>query len=229
MAQRRMFSLEVVDTDLFLDLPASSQSLYFHLGMRADDDGFVSNPRKITAMVNCSLDDLRLLMSKQFVIPFDSGVCVIRDWKTNNYIQKDRYHPSRYVEEKKRLALAETGTYTLLDTPCVQNVSILDTEVRLESGKDRKGKSDIGADKPPRTRSQFVPPTLEEVTLYVKERGSKIDPQGFIDFYAAKGWQIGKNTMKDWKAACRNAESWERWDKRTDSRNEIKTAADYDE
>ncbi len=229
MAQRRMFSLEVVDTDLFLDLPASSQSLYFHLGMRADDDGFVSNPRKITAMVNCSLDDLRLLMSKQFVIPFDSGVCVIRDWKTNNYIQKDRYRPTRYVEEKKRLISAETGIYTLLDTPCIQNVSNLDTEVRLELSKDRKGKSDIGADKPPRTRSQFVPPTLEEVTLYVKERGSKVDPQGFIDFYAAKGWQIGKNTMKDWKAACRNAENWERWDKKLDSRNAVKTAADYDD
>lgn len=95
-----MFSLDVVDTDLFLDLPASSQNLYFHLGMRADDDGFVASPKKITAMVNCSADDLKLLIAKGFVIPFPSGVCVIREWKVNNYIQKDRYTPTRYLDDK---------------------------------------------------------------------------------------------------------------------------------
>ena len=76
-------------------------------------------------------------------------------------------------------------------------------------------------------RPRFVPPTLEEVTAYVRERGSKVDPQGFIDFYVAKGWLIGKTPMKDWKAACRNAESWERW-KRPESRDDVKTSADYD-
>lgn len=94
MAKRRMFSLDVVDTDSFLDLPASSQSLYFHLGMRADDDGFVSSPKRITAMVGAAGDDLKLLIAKGFVIPFESGVCVIRDWRVNNYIQRDRYTPS---------------------------------------------------------------------------------------------------------------------------------------
>ena len=94
MAKRRMFSLDVVDTDAFLDLPASSQSLYFHLGIRADDDGFVSSPRRITAMVSASADDLKLLAAKGFVIPFQSGVCVIRDCRINNYIQKDRYSPT---------------------------------------------------------------------------------------------------------------------------------------
>lgn len=103
MAKRRMFSLDVVDTDSFLDLPASSQSLYFHLGMRADDDGFVSSPKRITAMVGAAGDDLKLLIAKGFVIPFESGVCVIRDWRVNNYIQRDRYTPSIYTEEKQRL------------------------------------------------------------------------------------------------------------------------------
>lgn len=128
-AQRRMFSLEIVDTDQFLDLPASSQSLYFHLGMRADDDGFISSPRKITNMVNCSNDDLKLLIAKGFVIPFESGICVIRDWRVNNYIQKDRYHESRYLAEKALLSVNANQSYSL-DTVCIQNVSRLDTEVK---------------------------------------------------------------------------------------------------
>lgn len=88
----------------------------------------------------------------------------------------------------------------------------------------------IGADKPPK-RPRFVPPTLDEVTAYVKERGSAVDPQGFIDFYSSKGWMVGKSLMRDWKAACRNAEKWERWDKRpaTGDRDRIKTDADYGE
>lgn len=117
MAKRRMFSLDVVDTDSFLDLPASSQSLYFHLGMRADDDGFVSSPKRITAMVGAAGDDLKLLIAKGFVIPFESGVCVIRDWRVNNYIQRDRYTPSIYTEEKQRLSIAENGRYSHVDPP----------------------------------------------------------------------------------------------------------------
>lgn len=78
-----------------------------------------------------------------------------------------------------------------------------------------------------KSRSHFVPPTLEEVATYVRERGSMVDPQGFIDFYAAKGWMVGRNKMKDWKAACRNAEKWERW-QRGGTRNEVKTASDYE-
>lgn len=103
MAKRRMFSLEVVDTDEFLDLPATVQCLYFHLGMRADDDGFVPNPKKITKMVNCDKADLDLLTEKGYVIPFESGVMVIRDWKVNNYIRSDRYTPTRYKEEYGQL------------------------------------------------------------------------------------------------------------------------------
>lgn len=137
MANRRMFSLDVVDTDWFLDMPASAQSLYFHLGMRADDDGFVSSPKRITAMANCSQDDLKLLIAKKFIIPFESGVVVITDWKRNNYIQKDRYTPTQYVEERDSLTL-ERGVYRL-DTKCIQNVSEMETQVRL--GKDSTGKN----------------------------------------------------------------------------------------
>ena len=209
MAKRRMFSLDVVDTDVFLDLPASSQSLYFHLGMRADDDGFMSSPKRITAMVNASGDDLKLLIAKGFIIPFEAGVCVIRDWKVNNYIQSDRYTPSIYIEEKAHLSCGKNGRYSYSDTPCIQNVSKADTQDRV--GKERLGKKSSGAGRPPRAK-RFTPPTLAEVQSYVAERHSAVDPQGFIDFYEAKGWLVGKTPMKDWKAACRNAEKWERWE-----------------
>lgn len=227
MAKRRMFSLDVIDTDTFLDLPASSQSLYFHLGMRADDDGFVSSPKRITAMVNASGDDLKLLIAKGFIIPFEAGVCVIRDWKVNNCIQSDRYTPSIYIEEKAHLSCGKNGRYSYSDTPCIQNVSKADTQVR--AGKYSSGKGSVVEDNkaaaPPRAK-RFTPPTLAEVQAYVLERQSPVDPQGFIDFYESKGWLVGKTPMKNWRAACRNAEKWERWN-RNDSRSKVKTIADY--
>ena len=113
MAERRMFAKTIIDSDAFLDMPASARLLYYDLGMRADDDGFVSSPKKITALVNCSPDDLSLLIAKGFIIPFQSGVCVIRDWKTNNSIRSDRYHETRYLEEKRKLSLLENRAYFL--------------------------------------------------------------------------------------------------------------------
>lgn len=95
MAAKRMFSIDVVDTDKFLDMPVSTQALYFHFGMRADDDGFVASPRKIVKIANCTNDDLKVLISKGYVIPFQSGVIVITDWKTNNFIRSDRYKATK--------------------------------------------------------------------------------------------------------------------------------------
>lgn len=202
MAQRRMFALSVVDTDTFLDMPASTQNLYFHLGMRADDDGFVSNPRKITTFVNCSTDDLKLLIAKGLIIPFDSGVCVVRDWRINNYIQKDRYRETRYLKEKRCLSIDESGAYNRMDTPCIQNVSSLDTQVRL--GEDRVslelGEGKRVADKPP-AHPCFCPPSVEQVRAYCVERGNTIDPEQFVSYYESVGWKIGKNPMKSWKSA----------------------------
>ena len=217
MAKRRMFSLDVVDTDTFLDLPASSQSLYFHLGMRADDDGFVSSPKRITAMVNASGDDLKLLMAKGFVIPFDSGVCVIRDWKVNNYIQSDRYTPTLYMEEKKHLSCKKSGQYDYSDTPCIQSVPELDTQGRVVEDRRVKSKS-VKAASPPRA-SRFTPPSGEEVRVYCAERKNSVDPERFVDFYASKGWLVGKSRMKDWRAAVR---SWERSDSQQKMTNKDK-------
>lgn len=128
MANRRMFSLDVVDTDKFLDMPATSQNLYFHLGMRADDEGFVSSPKKITKLVNCGSDDLNVLVSRGYVLPVGDGVVVITHWHRNNYIQSDRRKASIYQDEVKRLLL-HNGVYAL-DTECIQDVSKLETQDR---------------------------------------------------------------------------------------------------
>jgi hypothetical protein len=144
MAKRRMFSLDVVDTDKFLELPVTAQCLYFHLGMRADDDGIVSSPKRITNMVNCSMDDLKLLAYEGLLIAFESGIVAITDWKVSNCIQKDRYTESQYLDEKALLATKENGQYTMqniMDTKCIQDVSKMDTQVRL--GEVSKVKENI--------------------------------------------------------------------------------------
>ena len=156
MAKRRMFSLDVVDTDRFLDMPATTQNLYFHLGMRADDDGFVGSPRKIMAFCGAGADDLDRLIEDNYIIRFDNGTCVITEWKRNNYLKRDRYTETVYIEEKACLNLRENGIYEVidpkeeqrekvLDTECLQNVSKVETQVRL--GKDSIDKDSIGEER----------------------------------------------------------------------------------
>lgn len=132
MAERRMFAKTIIDSDAFLDMPLSAQALYFHLSMRADDDGFINNPKKIQRMIGASDDDCKLLILKRFIITFESGVIVIKHWKIHNYIQKDRYKPTIYQEERNKLAVKENKAYT----ECIQNAYNLDTQDRLELGKD---------------------------------------------------------------------------------------------
>lgn len=199
MAERRMFAKTIIDSDAFLDMPLSTQTLYFHLSMRADDDGFINNPKKIQRMIGASDDDLRLLIAKRFVLWFDSGVIVIKHWKIHNYIQKDRYKETVYQEEKALLSVKDNNAYTM-DTECIQNVSMLETQDRI--GKERIVKDSIG-----KSKKRFTPPTLEEVKAYCLERGNQVDAEQFIDFYQSKDWMVGKNKMKDWKACVR---TWEK-------------------
>lgn len=138
MAERRMFAKTIIDSDAFLDMPTSSQLLYFHLSMRADDDGFVNKPKSVMRMVGCKEDDLKLLFVKKFLIPFESGIVVIKHWKIHNYIAKDRYTETKYKEEKAMLILDENKSYSLPSTECIQPVYETDTQVRL--GKESIGK-----------------------------------------------------------------------------------------
>jgi len=166
MAERRMFAKKIIDSDAFLDMPLSAQALYFHLSMRADDDGFVDNPKKIMRMINSPTDDIKILITKNFIIPFDSGIVVIKHWKIHNYIQKDRYHETIYLKEKQSLKLLETKEYSGVDTECIQHVSNMDTQVRLGKvrlGKVRLGKAseekevEIEKDPPPASSGTIVP------------------------------------------------------------------------
>lgn len=134
MAERRMFAKTIIDSDAFLDMPLSTQALYFHLSMRADDDGFVNNPKKIQRMVGASDDDCKLLVLKKFVIAFESGVIVIKHWKIHNYIRNDRYKETVYQEEKTMLAEKENKAYSL----GIPNGNQMDTQVSI--GKDSLGK-----------------------------------------------------------------------------------------
>lgn len=134
MAQRRMFSKKITDTDTFLDMPLSSQALYFHLNMHADDDGFVSNAKTIRRMTGASEDDLKLLLAKQFIFSFESGVVVIKDWKIHNYIRKDTYNNTIYSDEKEQLAEDKNGAYTF------RGRAVDDPSPQVRLGKDRLGK-----------------------------------------------------------------------------------------
>jgi hypothetical protein len=138
MARRRMFNLDIIDTDSFIEMPQSSRLLYYELCMRADDDGFVSSPKKIQRVVGCSDDDFKVLITKRFIIPFETGIVVIRHWKIHNYIQKDRYKETLYSDEKSLLTQEENGTYKLMDTSCIQNGDTGKVSIELDKYNKRE-------------------------------------------------------------------------------------------
>ena len=330
MAERRMFAKTIIDSDAFIDMPLSTQALYFHLSMRADDDGFINNAKKIQRMIGASDDDLKMLAVKRFIIPFDTGIVVIKHWKIHNYIRGDRKKDTVYPEEMALLTEKENGAYSLKaeepvlieapsdETPrktayresslpysfdykirqafygepcpvcgyamrgtvdeagvgsdarrpsiqhnlpiskggkhelgnisviCHQcNVSLQNTETgRLNadeviskwdeicmSGKCQSSDSQVSdkcqhrlgevrlsqdsvgeviVEAAPPTRKRFTPPTVDEVRAYCQDRQNGVDPQRFVDYYSSNGWMVGKNKMKDWKAAVR---TWEQKEK----------------
>lgn len=153
MAERRMFAKTIIDSDHFVDMPLSTQALYFHLAIQADDDGFVSNPKRVMRTVGCGEDEIKLLIAKGFIIPFDSGICVITHWKIHNYIQSDRYKETVHLNEKKLVEVKPNRVYALtespcllplcdMDTQCIHDVSNLDAQYRLDKSsldKNREG------------------------------------------------------------------------------------------
>lgn len=343
-----MFAKTIIDSDAFLDMPLSAQCLYFHLSMRADDEGFLNNHKKIQRMISASDDDLKILLAKNFIIAFESGVIVIKHWKIHNYIRADRLTKTNYEEERKMLSVKENGSYTLntdiplleelssddkrkkayqesslpysfeykikrvfwgkpcpicnktlsseykttlptiqhnipiskggkheLDnisiicqscnasirdneTDCLNNAEVIeywDKIVKAEKqgikwfdnpkilddiqltdtcpssdgiGKDSIGKNSIGNNI---GGKKFTPPTIEEVKAYCQERNNTVDPETFINFYESKGWYVGKNKMKDWKACVR---TWERnRNNKTEKKNQFnnfqQSSYDWDE
>lgn len=208
MAERRMFAKTIIDSDAFLDMPLSTQSLYFHLSMRADDDGFINNPKKIQRMVGCGDDDLKLLMAKRFILVFDSGVIVIKHWKIHNYIRNDRYKPTLYQEEKAELAEKNSKAYTF-KTEVIESENHLgipddnrmgyqmDTQVRL--GKDRLVKDKKKNSVEP---SSTMPELFEKVwKTYPKKTNKKKAREQFLKkFKTEEELELFKKGYKDYLA-----------------------------
>lgn len=203
-----MFSNEIIDSDAFLTMPVSTQNLYFHLGMRADDDGFSNKTKTIMAMCNASEGDLLMLLDKHYIIPFNTGVIVIKHWRINNYLRADRYHPTKYQDEFNQLVIKKNGTYTLDNNCGIPDVNQSVTERREEESRVEKSRvvKKVATASP---RQSFSKPSIQDIQAYCTERGNGINAERFYDTYESKGWKVGTAPMKDWKAAVRN---WERRD-----------------
>lgn len=330
-AERRMFAKTIIDSDAFLDMPLTAQALYMHLSMRADDDGFVNNPKRIQRVVGCNDDDFNVLVAKRFILTFESGVIVIKHWRIHNYIRGDRKHDTTYCEEMAMLEIKDNGAYSFnsglkeigcddeldakpmtmrqkayaesslpysfeykirqafwgkrcpicgiemrdsidvsgvvdeMHRPSIQhnipiskggkhelgnisvichhcNVTIQNKETgRLNADEvieiwdclssdrqlsvncpssDRIGKDRLNKDSKDKDSKdkRFTPPTPDEVSAYAIEKGLTIDAEAFVDFYTSKGWKVGNNSMRDWRAAVRN---WVRRDKKDKPKNQF--------
>lgn len=140
MANKRMFSIDVTETDTFLEMPLTAQALYFHLAMRGDDDGFVSNPRSIMRVTGCSENDLKTLAESGYIITFRSGVIVISDWKVNNYLRGDRYKPTTFQNELSMLTETANKRYVLENdsqrsTVGIPNSNQMETQYSIEKNR----------------------------------------------------------------------------------------------
>ena len=201
MAERRMFAKTIIDSDAFLEMPISARLLYYDLAMRADDDGFNNSPRKVMRTIGATTDDMNILIARKFIIPFENGVVVIKHWRIHNYIRKDTYKETNYKDEKAMLEYDENNAYRLSNGTRGRAVDEPSTQVSI--GKFSTGKLNL-IEQP---QKRFVKPTLEEVQAYCKERNNSVDAQKWYNHYEAVGCKVGKNPMKDWKAAVR---TWEK-------------------
>ena len=205
MAKKRMFSQQITESDSFTSMPLSSQALYFHLSLNADDDGFINSPKRVQRMIGASDDDLNLLIVKKFLIPFDSGVVVVKHWRINNYIRSDRYVPTVYTEEKNQLIEKKNHAYSLKFQQGIPDgipmVSIdknrLDKN-RLNSSSSRGGRINLlNMLTPEETSALFA--TYEDADYLIDEveadinrkmKGAEIDNfyRYVIGYASNKGW-----------------------------------------
>ena len=219
MADRRMFTKKITDDDHFISLSSSAQALYLHLSMAADDDGFCNQVSASIFKAHASIQDLQALLENRYLYQFDNGVLVIKHWRMANALRKDRYTPTAFQEELRQLEIKDNGAYSLASERLPEGCQMVakwlpDGCQVVATGKDSIDKDSIDKDrlnkresKREKNASRFTPPQVEEVKQYCVERENGIDAEAFIDYYTARGWKIGSQLMKDWKAAIR---TWER-------------------
>ena len=213
MANRRMISKKIIDTDEFMDLPLSTQALYMHLLLRADDDGFIAQTKTILRMTGCRDDDLKLLFAKQFLIPFETGVCVIKHWKIHNLIRRDRYEKTIYKKELSQLA-DNKGVYNNVIPDVIPDVipsigKVRLGEVRLvKDSKELKNKSKPKKNTNEKPRKPKPPNSIEEVKSYCIETNSSIDYEVFFHSYESQGWyKTNGQPVLNWKSTIK---TWEK-------------------
>lgn len=212
MADRRMFNKQITRSDAFLDMPRSTRLLYYDLNLDADDDGFIDKYKSTMRLTGASEDDLKLLIAKSFVIPCEDGLMVIKHWRINNLIRSDRYKPTVYQEQKKQLVVKENGAYSLkyksIGIPSDNQVTTIGSQV-VVAVKDSIVKDSIGkvsiveeeCEQVATLSKKFTKPTIEEIKTYCAERGNTIEAEQFYNFYDSKGWKVGNQPMKNWRAA----------------------------
>lgn len=195
MAEKRMFTKKVSDSDAFIEMSAAAQALYFHLNQGADDDGFNNQVQMAMWKAHASIDDLKVLMAKNFIIRFESGVIVIKHWRMHNTLRKDRYTPTNFQEELAMLGVKENEAYTLngcqmvakrLPQDSIDKVSVVENS----ADENKRGKK----------HKVFVPPTFEEVLKYAKEKGREDLAKEFFDYFTVGDWIDSQGTkVKNWK------------------------------
>ena len=206
MANKRMFSLSVVDTDKFLEMPISSRLLYYELGMRADDDGFVDNWKKIMLFTGLKDDDMKVLISKQFIIPFESGVIVIRHWRLNNYLQNDRTKPTIHQKELKELELDNNNVYTM-DTNCIHSIdknsidknNIKEKEIYKE--KERYGEFNnvlLTKEEYHKLEQANLLPYIEKLSSYIASKGKKYKSHYATILTWSRGEKKTERSLPEW-------------------------------
>lgn len=173
MAERRMFAKSIVTSDLFLDMPMSARCLYFTFGMFADDDGFINSPKSIMRQIGASVDDFNILLAKKYIYSFESGVIVIRHWKVNNYLQKDRYRQTACVAELNTLEVGENGAYSMKTERCIQDVYIPYTQDRI--GKDNISHESHACAREERTENGALTAFLQAHPTIKNDLKSKIE------------------------------------------------------
>lgn len=209
MADKRMISKKVVNTDSFLLMPIEAQALYFHLVVNADDEGFVGNPRAIRDSIRAKEEDLQLLVEKKLLIAFENGVIVIRHWKVHNTLRHDRFCPTIFIDELAKLSLTNSGVYCMRSV-ATESEPLVATQYSIEENSLNnvsigEKEDSLMSERSSNNSSRFAKPTIDEIKAYCVENGyEQMDAARFYDYYESNGWRIGKTPMKDWKATVRN-------------------------
>lgn len=194
MAQKRMFDKDVISLDNFLDLPMDAKALYFLLGMEADDEGFVS-PKRVVRLYGGTEDSIKILIMKGFLIPFNTGVVVITDWRRNNWLDKRRVKPTIYTDEKSSITFNElTEKYE-----CLADAKQMLREYRREENSIEEN-SIVESSNTPKVNQRFKKPSIEEIKAYCEERHNDVNPNKFYEYYEVNNWKDkdGKQ-VKNWK------------------------------